>query len=314
MQNARAEDERAVRVIQRNKCCTGGAAPTRQRRARRHDARAGIDLLQPVVRQVVDEATDEGMSEQARGGHPLVDDLRVDRLLHQGLAAPARPLAADVAVHEELGRNHVESLAHVFAHARHRLAATAGGVARFVMVNDAAQVIGKWLAARLRLRLGQGPLTSRLVPVLQRGELRSEVGFVLGRGGLEHLPLLGVQSFGVGTELPCLEPCELERDLFELGILEADGLRVALGLLGPSLELDEHARGQFGDGTCAQTLKVFGLERGEVDHEHQFCRAHERSSSALPRIARRCLRQAAARLTRRRCAASPLAVPKAGRR
>ena len=56
---------------------------------------------------------------------------------------------------------------------------------------------------------------------LQRGELRRQVGFVLGGSGLEHLALLGVQPFGVGAELLGREPCELERDLLELGILAA---------------------------------------------------------------------------------------------
>jgi hypothetical protein len=56
-----------------------------------------------------------------------------------------------------------------------------------------------------------------------------------------------------------------------LASLKRIGLRVALGLLGARLELGEHARGKFGDGARAQTLKVFGLEREEVDHEHQLC-------------------------------------------
>lgn len=54
--------------------------------------------------QVVGEAADQHVRDQPRRGHALVDDLRLDRLPHQGLAALACPLASDVAVHEELDR------------------------------------------------------------------------------------------------------------------------------------------------------------------------------------------------------------------
>jgi hypothetical protein len=40
-------------------------------------ARTGVDMFLPVVRQVIDEAADQGVGQQARGGHALVDDLRL---------------------------------------------------------------------------------------------------------------------------------------------------------------------------------------------------------------------------------------------
>ena len=51
------------------------------------------------------------------------EDLRRGRLLHHQLAALASPLAPDLALHEELRRDDVKPLAHVLAHANHRLAA-----------------------------------------------------------------------------------------------------------------------------------------------------------------------------------------------
>jgi hypothetical protein len=73
--------------------------PRRQRRARRVHVRARIDLLLPVVRHVVDEAADQHACDQASRGQAFVDDLWLDRLLHQRLAALAGLFAAGVAMH-----------------------------------------------------------------------------------------------------------------------------------------------------------------------------------------------------------------------
>ena len=76
---------------------------------------------------MVDEAADQGVSDQPRRGHAAVDDLRLHGLLHQARAAAAGPFAADVAVHEELRRHDVEPLADILTDAQHRLAAVADG-------------------------------------------------------------------------------------------------------------------------------------------------------------------------------------------
>ena len=72
---------------------------------------------------MIHEAADDRVGLQARRWQRVVEDLRRGRLLHQELAALAGPLAADLALHEELRRNDVQPLADVLAHAHHRLAA-----------------------------------------------------------------------------------------------------------------------------------------------------------------------------------------------
>jgi hypothetical protein len=82
-------------------------------------ARAGIDLLLSVVRQVVHEAANQRVCHQSAGSNATVNDIRLGRLLVQRLAALANPLAIDVTMHEELGRNNVQLLTDVLANAQH---------------------------------------------------------------------------------------------------------------------------------------------------------------------------------------------------
>ena len=227
------------------------------------------------------------MSHEPAGGDAAVDDLRIGRLLHQALdalalAAAASPLAIDVAVHEELRRNDVQSFADVLADAGHRLAAVrcrAVGVLGLVVVVDATQMVGQRLAARatrgrleLGLRLGQRSL--------QRGELRFEVGFVLQQRVLEHLPLIGRHGLALGAELPALQARQLEGDFLDLRVavgdvavlaleqllLEFELMAVALQLAGFVGDVLEHLRGQRGDGVRRQTLQVLRLEVTHAEH------------------------------------------------
>jgi hypothetical protein len=80
LQHTGAEHEALVRVVQRLQRCTSTAGPLRQRRARRLHARACVDRFLPVVRQVIDEAADQRVRHQPRGGHAAVDDLRLHGL------------------------------------------------------------------------------------------------------------------------------------------------------------------------------------------------------------------------------------------
>jgi hypothetical protein len=113
---------------------------------------------------------------------------------------------------------------------------------------------------------------------LQGLQLRLEVGLVLGQRVLEHLALLGVHRLGLRAELPGLQARQLERDAFDLGVLELD-LAIApgdvlvlgreRGLLGR--QLCKQRCGNLGDCALAQTPEVFGLERVHVEHE-RHCR------------------------------------------
>ncbi len=100
-----------MQLVQRLELCTARAAPGGQRRARRVHARSRVDRLLPVVRQVVNEAADQRVRHQPTGRDAAIDHVRFDGLLSDLLAAPAGPLAVDVPVHEELGRDDVELLA-----------------------------------------------------------------------------------------------------------------------------------------------------------------------------------------------------------
>ena len=192
------------------------------------------------------------------------------------------PLAANVAVHEELGGDDVEPLAHVLAHTLHRLGAIgngAVGVLGLVVVFDALQVRGQGLPFGLALwlcrrRCGRCGRCGRCCGCsgcsglgLQRFELGLQAGLICGQRFLEQLALLGVHGLAAGGEPPRFEPRQLERDAPGLGVLELDG-PVALGnllaLRGNALalrfDLLQHLRGHSGQRRRAQTVQVLGLE------------------------------------------------------
>ena len=197
------------------------------------------------------------------------------RSIPLALAAAARPLAVDVAMHEELRRHDVQAFADVLADAAHRLPAVlrlAGGVLGLVAVFDATQVFGQGLAARAPARcfrrgrrLGQG--------CLQRGELRLEVGLVLQQRVLEHLALLDIHRLALGAELPALQTRQLEVDLLELRIAPGDVAVLALDQLLLDIELShllldalEHLRGQRREVCRRQNLQVLRLEIAHAEH------------------------------------------------
>ena len=193
-------------------------------------AAARIDLLLPVVREVVDEAADDGVGLQARRWQRVVEDLRGGGLLQQQLAALARPLATDLTLHKELRRHDVQPLADVFAHAHHRLAAL-GRRAVSVLGLDtrvhARQVLWQCFALGLAtlLVLGWGIARGSVRGAGPQGsKLLFETGLVGSQGLFEDVTLLGVHAFGLGAELPGLQPGELERDALDLGVAPLDGL------------------------------------------------------------------------------------------
>jgi len=167
---------------------------------------ARIDLLLPVVREVVDEAADDGVRLQARRWQRVVEDLRGGWLLQQQLAALARPLATDLALHEELRRHDVQPLADVFAHALHRLATFGRRATRFLGLDarvHARRCSGSaraWLTTLLVLGWGIAWASVRGAGP-QGSKLLLEARLVGGEGLFEDIALLGGHAFGLGTEL-----------------------------------------------------------------------------------------------------------------
>ena len=107
------------------------------------------------------------------------------RLLHQHLAALADPLAAHMALHEELGGDDVEPLAHVFADAHHGLAASrcrAGGALGFVAMQGATRLLGQGLATGLALGLRCSSLSHRNLTVARLPNLKELL--------IDQMPLL----------------------------------------------------------------------------------------------------------------------------
>ena len=136
-------------------------------------------------------------------------------LLNQNLAALAGPLAADLALHEELRGNDVQALADVFTHALHRLAAFTRGVLGLDACVHARQVGRQWFALGLAAGLLVGCTGAWGVVCgggLQGRELGLQAGLVGGEGLFEDIALLGAHALGLGTELPGFEPRQLEGD------------------------------------------------------------------------------------------------------
>ena len=155
---------------------TAHADPLSQRRIRDGQSGTAEDAALPVQRQVVLIFGDQYMGQQGCRRNALVNDLRRHRRLHQRLALPAGPFAADVALHRKDAGLVIELLRHVLADALQLAAATAGGGIRFVA----------YFLARQRGR--------------QRGALGLLLTIVLGRPGRRELLDLGAQGFDVGVE------------------------------------------------------------------------------------------------------------------
>jgi len=225
-------------------------------------ARSGIDLLLPVVGDVVDEAADGAMGLQARRWQRVVEDLRGGRLLHEELAALAGPLAPDLALHEELRGDDVQPLAHVFSHAHHRLAALgrrAAGVFGFDALFHARQVGRQCFALGLAAWLLLWCAAAWGGALLQGSELSLQAGLVGGQRLLEDVALLGVHGFGLGTELPGLQAGQLERDALDLGVAPLDGLSLGvdafvqcIDVLGLLPDVRQHLLCECGQFNSAQ--------------------------------------------------------------
>ncbi|CAG9183956.1 hypothetical protein LMG23992_05116 [Cupriavidus laharis] len=153
------------RVHQRLQVHTADADPGAQRRLRDRQASARVDTFLPIERKMVTELGHQRMRQQAGGGDALVDDVRRNRCLREGLALPACPLTPDMAFDREHAGGVVQLLADVFANALERAAARAS--------------LGLWLVTDLSARqLGRQRLAFRLVLGLRLG--RRDQSFQLG--------------------------------------------------------------------------------------------------------------------------------------
>jgi hypothetical protein len=118
---------------------------------------ARCDLLDPVQRQMVEVLANGDPGKQADGGQTAVNHRRRNRRRRYRLARTARVLRADVAMHEEARRFHVQLFADVLADLD-QVGAALAALARFrlMAVLDARQFRWQRLAARtLALALGR---------------------------------------------------------------------------------------------------------------------------------------------------------------
>lgn len=98
----------------------GGAAdPVSQGRAIKRDALPRIDLSLPIQRQMIGVFGDETLRHRRLGRQPALDQpCRRDRLHHPVLAGPTGIFGPTHDKHAELGRDDVESFAHILANPR----------------------------------------------------------------------------------------------------------------------------------------------------------------------------------------------------
>lgn len=133
VQHTVLEDHGLQGVDQRLQPNSASAHPLRQGGARDSNASPAEDGLLAVQGQMVRELGHQHLGQQARRGYALVDDMRLDLCLGDGLALGASPLAADVALHAEHARHIVQLFDHILADPFHLAAAPTGSGLRLVV-------------------------------------------------------------------------------------------------------------------------------------------------------------------------------------
>lgn len=205
------------------------------------------DLLDPVQGQVVAVFAHCHPGEQARRSHAAVDDGRRHRRRNHPLARAASVLGADVAVHEEACRFHVELLADVFADQRQALAT---GVAltglRFMPVLDPFEFRRQRLTARAAaLALTRRPI-DRIVRRRQLGQDRGQIGI---DGLLEQFALFAAERLVLLAEADTAVVRKFQRQRRDLAVFLGQPGRVLrqrlpglLGLIEQRAHLLNHDR------------------------------------------------------------------------
>lgn len=195
------------------------------------------------------------LGQQASGRDALVNDVRGNRRLREGLALGARPFASDMPLHREDAGHIVQLLRHVLANALQLAAAAgraAGGGIR-LMANLAPGQVG-WQRGAFGL----------LAPVLESGLGGLELRDLLGDGSqvtveffFQQVALLGTVALGLGRKLQPLEQRALVGEFLVEGALVA--------------QLGEQALGHFAQLHCVQFAQ--GLF---VDHHGPQCASPHR--------------------------------------
>ncbi len=264
MQHRLPEQRLAQGIDQRLQLHAAAADPLRQRRIRDCQTGPPEDAGLAVQRQMVRILRHQHVRQQAGGRHPLVDDVRRHRRLHQRLARLAHPFAAHMALDREHARLIVELLGDVLADALQRTAATASSRGRFVDDFFARQVRRQGRAFGLLLVALVGDFGRHLVDLgLQR--------FEVGLDRLEQQPLLFARiGFAGGGKFDPLEYRHLVRELVDQRLL--------------GMHLGHQARRQR-----AQLCGIKMIEIGRRSHARQCARtAAARESKQFTSLCSRC--------------------------
>lgn len=193
---------------------------------------AGHINTQRRQEKVIGVLVHQQLSQQARGGDALVDDLRGHRHLDQGLAAGTGSPAPQVALDREYARYVVELFADAFTDAIDVAAAVWGGsnggfwfMVHLHAVQLRLQHCALGLLAGICVRLGRWCQILKLL--LNGGNIG--INRFIEQTGLGRLQLLTASA-----ESPELQDRHLVRDLVNPGLATLELAVFALQLLGPA--------------------------------------------------------------------------------
>ena len=204
---------------------------------------------------MIGKLVDQHLGQQTRCGDTFVDDVRLDRHLHQGLAAGAGPFAAHMAVHAKDTRHIVQLLGHVLTNALHLAAAACGGA------HGGLGLVAKRLTRQLSgqgLALGRSFFLSGSRFGLCQCNLIGHGSQVGVQRFIEQAALLGVHLLALEAELQALENGVLVGEFVDQRLLELD-------LRGVAGHLLQQARDHLAQLICVQICEcgrcaVHGLE------------------------------------------------------
>ena len=108
---------------------------------------------------------------------------------------------------------------------------------------------------------------------MQGCELGLQAGLVSGQRLLEDVALLGVHGLGLGTELPGLQPRQLEGDALDLCVTPLDGLRLRFdplvlfaNVFALLANVGQHFRCNDGQFASAERLDILSCDRMYIEH------------------------------------------------